>query len=179
LRKADCLRAARGATLRDLRFERIFGGLVVRGVLYPTGEHFAATVWGISGRSSGRAGVTQVVYTDRGHYDTGLSGRELGAIIFGRVQPDEELVALLVAGLDRIRSMQFGESSRSSVGESLRSYVRGKLDSLRKVPGHRDDDPSDSAILSEPTNETSALGLLAITLIGVVVGQLIVIALWP
>jgi hypothetical protein len=66
----DLRRAIRGVELRDVRFERTaLGASTVRGVLWPAGEPFAATLHAISGRP-GRDKVRQIVYTDRGAYRT-------------------------------------------------------------------------------------------------------------
>lgn len=80
----------RNVTLRDLSFDDMALGVrVVRGTLWPSGEHFAATLWAISGRPSGER-VLQVIYTDRGAYRTGLDHYELAAVCFtdaGRTAP--------------------------------------------------------------------------------------------
>lgn len=57
------------------------GPTIVRGTLWPTGEHFAATLWATSGRPGGDR-ILQVIYTDRGAYRTGLDVYELGPLLF-------------------------------------------------------------------------------------------------
>lgn len=72
----------RSVTLRNIAIEEMALGVsVVRGTLWPSGEHFAATLWAISGRPGGER-VLQVIYTDRGAYRTGLDAYELAAALY-------------------------------------------------------------------------------------------------
>lgn len=79
-------RPPRGVTLRDIRLDTLaLGPTVVRGILWPSGEHFAATLWAISGRPGGER-ILQVIYTDRGPFRTELDVYELAAIIDATIE---------------------------------------------------------------------------------------------
>ncbi len=78
--RVSVLATRRGTQLRDIRIDRhLLGPITVRGTLWPDGSAFAATLWAISGRPGGAAGkpIEQVIYTDRGHYRTGMDVYEM------------------------------------------------------------------------------------------------------
>lgn len=88
----DPRKPAKGTTIQELRFERgPWGVLVVGGVLMPSGERLRAQLWAISGHPGGRKGEAsrQVVYTDRGAFQTLLDARAMGEVLWRDLPPAE------------------------------------------------------------------------------------------